>query len=385
MIPYGRQEILEEDIAAVVRVLRADFITQGAEIPAFEKAVADFCGAAHAVATNSATSALHLACLALELGPGDVLWTSPVTFVASANCGLHCGAEVDFVDIDQATGNISPTALEAKLKDAATRGRLPKVLVAVHYAGLSAPMREISALCRQYGVRIIEDAAHAIGGTYEGEPVGSCCYSDIAVFSFHPVKVITSAEGGMALTNDTALAEAMRELRSHGITRDPARLQYDNAPWYYEQQRLGFNYRMPDVLAALGHSQFRRLDNYVNRRHELARRYDELLAEMPLRLPIYETPTARSALHLYVVQLDEKKVGRARRHVFEALRTSGIGVQVHYIPVHLQPYYRKMGFIPGNFPASESFYARALTIPLFPALSVTEQDEVVAAIRRSLL
>ncbi len=384
MIPYGRQEVTEEDIAEVVRVLRSDFLTQGPEVPRFEQAVASYCGAAHAVAVNAATSALHIACRAIELGPGDILWTSPITFVASANCGAYCGASVDFVDIDPTTGNMSVAALEEKLARAQAQGRLPKVLVVVHYAGLSAPMREIAALCRPLGIRIIEDAAHAIGGSYEGAPVGNCRYSDIAVFSFHPVKIITSAEGGMALTNDTALAERMRLLRTHGITRDPVRLEHDDAPWYYEQQDLGYNYRMPDVLAALGRSQLRRLDDYVNRRHALARRYDELLAGLPLALPIYETPEARSALHLYVVQVDEEKVGKTRREVFEALRAAGIGVQVHYIPVHLQPFYRRAGFTTGAFPAAEAFYARCMSLPMFPRLTEEQQEDVVNALKKAL-
>jgi len=384
MIPYGRQEVTEEDIAEVVRVLRSDFLTQGPEVPRFEQAVADYCGTAHAVAVNSATSALHLACLALGLGPGDILWTSPITFVASANCGLYCGASVDFVDVDPNTGNMSAAALEEKLARAKAENRLPKVLVVVHFAGLSAPMREIAALCRQHGVRIIEDAAHAIGGSYEGAPVGSCRYSDITVFSFHPVKIITSAEGGMALTNDAALAERMRLLRVHGITRDPARLEHDDAPWYYEQHDLGYNYRMPDVLAALGRSQLRRLDDYVARRHALARRYDELLAELPLMLPVYKTPAARSALHLYVVRVDEQKADKTRREVFEALRAADIGVQVHYIPVHLQPSYRRMGFAPGDFPAAEAFYARCMSLPLFPRLTEEQQQHVVASITQAL-
>ena len=383
-IPYARQEITEEDIAAVVRVLRSDFLTQGPEVPRFEQAVAEYCGAAHAVAVNSATSALHIACRALELGPGDILWTSPITFVASANCGLYCGASVDFVDVDPITGNMSVAALEKKLARAKAEGRLPKVLVVVHYAGLSAPMREIAALCRPLGIHIIEDAAHAIGGSYEGAPVGNCRYSDIAVFSFHPVKIVTSAEGGMALTNDAALAGRMRLLRTHGITREPGRLEHDDAPWYYEQHDLGWNYRMADVLAALGHSQLKRLDDYVNRRHALARRYDELLAELPLVLPTYETPEARSALHLYVVRVDEEKAGITRREVFESLRAAGIGVQVHYIPVHLQPYYRRTGFTPGDFPAAEDFYARTLSLPLFPGLAEEQQRRVVETLDETL-
>ncbi len=384
MIPYGQQEVTEKDVAEVVRVLRSHFLTQGPEVPRFEQAVAEYCGAAHAVAVNSATSALHLACRALGLGPGDTLWTSPITFVASANCGAYCGASVDFVDIDPATGNISLLALEGKLTRAQAEGRLPKVLVVVHYAGLSAPMREIAALCRPLGIRIIEDAAHAIGGTYENEPVGNCRYSDIVVFSFHPVKIITSAEGGMALTNNATLAERMRLLRSHGITREPQALKYDDAPWYYEQHDLGYNYRMPDVLAALGRSQLKRLDDYVARRHALAQRYDELLAGLPLMLPTYEAPDARSALHLYVVQIDEEKAGKTRREIFKAMRAAGIGVQVHYIPVHLQPFYRRLGFAPGDFPVAEAFYARCMSLPLFPDLGEDREDQVISALQGAL-
>lgn len=383
MIPYGRQDITQEDIDAVTRVLRSEFLTQGPQVPAFENAVTEYCGAAHAVAVNSATSALHIAALALGLKPGGLLWTSPITFVASANCGLYCGADTDFVDIDPETFNISPAALEEKLREAKRKGRLPDVLVVVHMAGQSADMEPIAALAREYGVRIIEDASHAIGGRYHGAPVGNCRHSDITVFSLHPVKIITSAEGGLALTNDPALAGKMRLLRSHGVTRDARMLQHDDAPWYYEQHALGYNYRMTDVLAALGHSQLRRLDDYVKRRHEIAGRYDEALAGLPLVLPA-RRPEILSALHLYIVQIDEPRTGRMRRKVFEAMRAAGIGVQVHYIPVHLQPWYRKMGFAPGMFPAAERYYERAMSIPLFPALTEEMQDEVIKALREAL-
>ncbi len=383
-IPYGRQEVTEEDIAAVVRVLRSDFLTQGPEVPAFEQAVADYCGARHAIAVNSGTSALHLACLALKLGPGDILWTSPITFVASANCGLLCGAAVDFVDIDPETANISPEALEEKLARAARENRLPKVLVVVHFAGRSAEMERIAELARHYGIRIVEDAAHAMGGRYRGRPIGGCAHSDIAIFSLHPVKNITSAEGGLALTNDDTLAERMRLLRTHGITRDPAHMERSDGPWYYEQQALGLNYRMPDVLAALGRSQLARLDAYVARRAALARRYDAALADLPLRRPPLDDAENRSAWHLYAVQIDEEAVGKSRREVFEAMRAANIGVQVHYIPVHLQPHYRRLGFAPGMFPAAEAFYRRAMSLPLFPALGEAAQDRVIATLRRML-
>ena len=384
MIPYGRQEVTDEDVAEVVRVLRSDFLTQGPEVPRFEQAVAGYCGAKFAVAVNSGTSALHVACMALDLGPGDILWTSPITFVASANCGAYCGAEVDFVDIAPGTRNISPAALQEKLRVAAKESRLPKVLVVVHFAGRSAEMREIASLCREYGVRIVEDAAHALGGKYEDMPVGACAYSDIATFSLHPVKIITSAEGGLALTNDEELAERMRMLRTHGIARDPALLSRDEGPWYYEQLALGCNYRMPDVLAALGRSQLRRLDDYVRRRAALARRYDELLRDLPLKLPPADDEAHASAWHLYAVEVEEQAAGKTRREVFEAMRAAGIGVQVHYIPVHLQPFYRERGFSAGMFPAAEAYYERALSIPLFPTLSEAEQDRVVATLREIL-
>ena len=383
-IPYGRQEVTEEDIAAVGRVLRSDFLTQGPEVPAFEQAVAAYCGARHAVAVNSGTSALHLACMALGLGPGDILWTSPITFVASANCGLLCGASVDFVDIDPHTVNISPDALEEKLTRANRENRLPKVLVVVHFAGRSAEMERIAELARAYGVRIVEDAAHAMGGRYRGQPIGSCAHSDIAIFSLHPVKNITSAEGGLALTNDDALAERMRLLRTHGITRDPARLERNDGPWYYEQQALGLNYRMPDVLAALGRSQLARLDAYVARRAALARRYDAALADLPLRRPPLDDAENRSAWHLYAVQIDEEAAGKSRRTVFEAMRVANIGVQVHYIPVHLQPYYRRLGFAPGILPAAEAYYKRTLTIPLYSSLTEKKQKKVIEVLQRTL-
>lgn len=385
MIPYGRQDISPADIDAVVAVLRSDWLTQGPAIERFERAVADYCGASHAVAVNSATSALHIACLALGLGPGDELWTSPNTFVASANCALYCGARVDFVDIDPRTYNLSVAALRDKLERAERAGPLPKIVVPVHFAGQPCPMREIGALAARYGFRVIEDASHAIGGRYRGEPVGNCRYSDITVFSFHPVKIITTGEGGMALTQDPALAETLRRLRSHGITRDPARMVGETeGPWYYQQIELGFNYRMTDIQAALGYSQLQRLEEFMARRHELADRYDALLADLPVITP-WRDPDAWSAFHLYVIRLDEQRAGRSRRAVFEALRQRGIGVNVHYIPVHTQPYYRALGFAEGDYPQAEQYYREAISLPLYPTLTEVEQDKVVSALRETLL
>jgi UDP-4-amino-4,6-dideoxy-N-acetyl-beta-L-altrosamine transaminase len=380
VIPYGRQDITEEDIAAVVAVLRSDFLTQGPEVPRFEQAVAARVGAAHAVAANSATSSLHLACLALGLGPGDTLWTSPITFLASANCALYCGAHVDFVDIDPATGNLDPAALARKLEQAAAADRLPKIVVPVHLGGQSCDMAAIGALAKRYSFRVIEDAAHAIGGHYRDEPVGNCRHSDITVFSFHPVKVMTTAEGGLATTQDAGLAARMALLRSHGMTRDPALMTHAaDGAWYYQQVELGFNYRMTDVQAALGSSQLQRLDGYIARRHELAHRYDALLADLPVT-PLAWRRDAHSALHLYVI-----RVAAARRDaVFAALRDHGIGVNVHYIPVHTQPYYAAMGFAAGDFPEAERYYAEAITLPLFPRLTDAGQDRVIAALRAAL-
>lgn len=380
MIPYGRQDISDEDIAAVVAVLRSDFLTQGPAVPAFEAAVAARVGAAHGVAVNSATSALHVACMALGLGPGDVLWTVPNTFVASANCALYCGAAVDFVDIDPVTWTMCPRALEAKLEAAVAAGRLPKVIVPVHLCGQSADMAAIGRLARAHGVRVIEDASHSIGATHEGRPVGDCRHSDICVFSFHPVKIITTAEGGLCTTQDAGLARAMELARSHGITRDPAEMTHaPDGPWYYQQVSLGYNYRMTEMQAALGLSQLGRLDAFVARRRELAARYDRMLGNLPLQRP---APAADvdSAWHLYVVRV------AAERHlqVFNALRADGIGVNLHYIPVHTQPHYRAMGFAPGQFPQAEAYYAEAISIPLYAGLTDADQDRVGAALRRAL-
>ncbi len=384
MIPYGRQDITQADIDAVVGVLQSDFLTQGPMVPRFEQGVARHVGAEHALAVNSATSALHIACLALGLGPGDRLWTSPVTFVASANCGLYCGAKVDFVDIDPRTYNLCPKALEAKLQQAERDGTLPKVVVPVHLCGQPCDMQAIHALAKRYGFRIIEDASHAIGGKYQGEFIGNCRYSDITVFSFHPVKIITTAEGGMALTNDAALAERMALLRSHGITREPSKMTHESdGPWYYQQIDLGFNYRMTELQAALGVTQLERLDRYVARRHELARRYDQLLAGLPVTTP-WQHPDSYSGLHLYVIRLQLETLRSSHRQVFESLREQGIGVNLHYIPVHTQPYYQRMGFQAGDFPEAERYYREAISLPMFQTMTEQQQDKVVGILREVL-
>lgn len=384
MIPYGRQDIKQTDIDAVVDVLKSDFITQGPVLPRFEQAVATYCEAGHALAVNSATSALHLACLALELGPGDWLWTTPNTFVASANCGLYCGAQVDFVDIDPLTYNMCPKKLESKLLQAQSAGCLPKVVVAVHLCGCPCDMRTIHELANRFGFKVIEDASHAIGGKYRDKPVGSGQYSDVTVFSFHPVKIITTAEGGMALTNDTKLASKMMLLRSHGITRDPSLMTHEaDGPWYYQQIELGFNYRMTELQAALGLSQLERLDEYVTRRHVLAQRYDRLLLALPLQTP-HQPSECYSGLHLYIIRLQLDQITHSHREVFESLREQGIGVNLHYIPVHTQPYYQAMGFKLGDFPEAERYYCEAISLPMYPTMTEAQQDEVVTALRKAL-
>ncbi len=381
MIPYGRQSISSDDIDAVVDVLRSDFLTQGPMVPAFENAVAAYTGAAHAVAVNSATSALHVACLALGLGPGDLLWTSPNTFLASANCGRYCGADIGFVDIDPMTYNLSAEMLATQLEKAALAGRLPKVVVPVHFAGQSCDMRAIAALARRYDFKVIEDASHAIGGSYLDAKIGACVHSDIAVFSFHPVKIVTTAEGGMAVTNNAALAQAMQLFRSHGMTREtPLMHRESDGPWYYEQVALGYNYRLTDLQAVLGTSQLRRIDAFVERRHELARRYAILLDGMPLKLP-YQAPEGRSALHLYPIVLEDSSL---RRQVFEGMRERGIAVNVHYIPVHLQPDFQRYGFTAGDFQNAEAYYAGAISLPLYYDLSEVQQDRVADALRETL-
>lgn len=384
MIRYGQQDITQADIEVVIRVLKSVNLTQGPNIPQFEQSVLAHTGAKHAVAVNSATSALHIACLALGLGPDDWLWTTPNTFVASANCALYCGAQVDFVDIDPRTYNLCPRALEAKLAQAEKVGRLPKIVVPVHHSGQPCDMDTIHALSQKYGFKIIEDASHAIGGQYKGEPIGNGRYSDITVFSFHPVKIITTAEGGMALTNSDELATRLSLLRSHGITRDPDLMtQPMDGPWYYQQVALGYNYRMTDIQAALGASQMTRLTHYVARRHEIAARYNTLLAELPLTLP-WQHPDSYSAYHLYVIRLQLDKIDTTHLQVFEALRAEDIMVNLHYIPVHTQPYYQQMGFRQGDYPEAERYYREAISIPMHPALTDAEQDEVIHALHEAM-
>lgn len=383
-IPYGRQEVNQADIDAVVEVLRSDFLTQGPVVPTFEKTVADYCGAQHAVAVNSATSALHIACLALGVGKGDVVWTSPVTFVASANCALYCGASIDFVDIDPQTYNLSAERLSEKLFLAEKAGKLPKVVIPVHLCGQPCDMQAIYKLSQRYGFKIIEDASHAIGGRYKGKAIGDCGYSDITVFSFHPVKIITTAEGGMALTNSAKLTSKMALFRSHGITRDAAEMTHAaDGPWYYQQIELGYNYRMTELQAALGVSQMGRLDNYVDKRHLLARRYDKLLATLPLTIP-WQSPDSYSGLHLYPIRLQLDKIKKTHLQVFQSLREKGIGVNLHYIPVHTQPYYRRMGFQLGDYPQAESYYQETITLPMYASLSEEQQDFVVGALSNAI-
>lgn len=385
MIPYGRQNISEQDIDAVVAVLRSDFLTQGPAVPAFEKAIAEHCNAQYAVAVNSATSALHLACLALDVGPGDLVWTTPITFVASSNCALYCGAMVDFVDIDPKTYNMSVVQLAMKLKQAKLTGKLPKVVIPVHLCGQPCEMQAIHALSQEFGFKIIEDASHAIGGRYQQQPIGNCLYSDITVFSFHPVKIITTAEGGMAVTNQSALANKMQLLRSHGITRDPAHMTHKpDGPWYYQQIDLGFNYRMTDLQAALGLSQMARLNALVAKRHELAARYGRLLKALPIVTP-WQHPDGYSGLHLYVIRLDPQQTDKKHLAVFDSLRAQGIGVNLHYIPVVAQPYYIKLGFSLTDYPESENYYHQAISLPLYPDLTDEMQDQVIEALRRALL
>jgi UDP-4-amino-4,6-dideoxy-N-acetyl-beta-L-altrosamine transaminase len=384
MIPYGKQDINQSDIDAVVDVLKSDFLTQGPQVPLFEKTIADYCDAKYAVAANSATSALHVACLALGLGEGDWLWTTPNTFVASANCGLYTGASVDFVDIDPRTYNMCANALEEKLIQAKRANRLPKVIIPVHFSGQSCDMKRIHELSKQYGFKIIEDASHAIGGKYLNKPIGNCAYSDITVFSFHPVKIITTAEGGLATTNQNKLADKMQLLRSHGVTRTPKLMTKEaDGAWYYQQVDLGFNYRMTELQAALGVSQMQRLDDFVASRHVLQERYDELLTKLPVIKP-YQYPESYSALHLYPIQLELEKIEKSHAQIFQELRDNGLGVNLHYIPVHTQPYYEKMGFKQGDFPNAEHYYSRAISIPLYQGLSFKQQDEVVSILKKVL-
>jgi UDP-4-amino-4,6-dideoxy-N-acetyl-beta-L-altrosamine transaminase len=383
VIPYGRQDISDPDVEAVARVLRSDWLTQGPAIPEFERAVAERCQVPFATAFSSATAALHIAARALGVGPGDVVWTVPNSFVASANCALYCGASVDFVDIDERSYNMDPAALEKKLRDTKAAGKtLPKVIIPVHFSGQPCDRERIATVARRYGCAIVEDASHAIGATRNGTPIGDCTHADLVVFSFHPVKIITTAEGGMVMAARAELHEKVQLLRSHGITRDTARMQRKTeGAWYYEQIDLGFNYRMTDVQAALGTSQMSRLDEFLLARRRLAARYDTLLSDLPLRRP-WRDPAVESAWHLYVIRLESER--HSRREVFDALRAAGIGVNVHYIPIHLQPYYRELGFKPGDFPVSEWYYDGAITIPMYATLTDEQQDTVVAALREAL-
>ena len=380
MIPYGKQNINQKDIDSVLEVLKSDFLTQGPKVPLFERLVAEKVEADYAVAVNSATSALHIACMALGLGQNDWLWTSPITFVASANCGLYCGAKVDFVDIDPQTYNLCPKALECKLVEAENRGRLPKVLVAVHLCGQPCDMKAIHELSKRFGFYVIEDASHAIGGKYRGEYIGSCRYSDITVFSFHPVKIITTAEGGMALTKDSKLFKKMELLRSHGITRDESMMEENtHGGWYYEQIDLGYNYRMTELQAALGISQMERLDDFVASRHSLANIYNKELSELPIDLP-FQLENTYSGMHLYVIRLNLNEIKKSHKKVFEELRERGVGVNLHYIPVHIQPYYKRMGFDWGDFPVAENYYQEAVSIPIFHGMTDDQQNEVIATL-----
>jgi len=381
MIPYGRQDISEEDIQAVVDVLRSDYLTQGPQVPAFELAVRTYCGAEYALAVNSATSALHLACLALGVTTGDIVWTTPISFVASANCALYCGATIDFVDIDSKSYNISVDALTVKLEKAAMNGTLPKVIIPVHLAGQPCEMSRIHALGQRYGFKIIEDASHSIGGKYRNEPIGNCRYSDITVFSFHPVKIITTGEGGMALTNDLKIAKQLERLRSHGITRSLSEMtQIPDGPWYYQQLTLGFNYRMTDIQAALGLSQLKRLDEFVEKRQSIAKRYDELLDGLYLTTP-HQMPEAYSAVHLYIIRLQRSKIRFGQKEIFEKLRGYGILVNLHYIPIYRHPYFQAMGFDPQEYPEAEAYYAEAISLPIYPALTEEQQTQVVERIK----
>ena len=384
MIPYGRQDINDEDIQAVVDVLRSEFLTQGPAVPAFEKSVADYCGVRHAVAVNSATSALHIACLALGVGRGDIVWTSPITFVASANCALYCGADVDFVDIDPRTYNMSVDCLSEKLQLAEKAGKLPKVVIPVHLCGQPCDIKKIHALSLKYGFKVIEDASHAIGGRYQNKPIGNCEFSDITVFSFHPVKIITTGEGGMAVTNDEVLAKHLRLLRSHGISNNPLDMQMRpaNEIWNYQQIALGFNYRMTDIQAALGLSQMKRLDDFVARRHVIASIYDEKLSDLPLQLSEH-LQEAFSAHHLYVVRIKQNKKGISQRRLCDLMHASGVAVNLHYIPVYRQPYYEAMGFKVGYCPEAEQYYKETLSIPMYPTLVNKEQEKVIHCFEES--
>lgn len=383
-IPYGRQNISDTDINAVVEILRSDFLTQGPAVPAFEESVVNYCGGKYAVAVNSATSALHIACLALGVGKGDVVWTSPITFVASANCALYCGATIDFVDIDSRTYNMSVERLREKLAQAEQKGCLPKVVIPVHLCGQPCEMAEIHSLSQRYGFRIIEDASHAIGGRYREEPVGNGRYSDVTIFSFHPVKIVTTGEGGMAVTNEEALAKSMQRLRSHGITRDAAEMSGNSdGPWYYEQIDLGFNYRMTDLQAALGTSQMQRLDQFVAKRNQIADRYDRLFWDLPVQTP-WQHPDSYSGRHLYVIRIRENESSRSHKEVFERMRAGGIGVNLHYIPIYRQPWYQQLGFSAGYCAEAEQYYKEAISLPMYPDLTEEQQEKVVSVLAEAI-
>lgn len=384
MIPYGRQDISESDIKAVIDVLRSDFLTQGPVVPAFEKAVLEYCQAKFAIAVNSATSALHIACMSLGVGKNDIVWTSPVSFVASSNCALYCGATVDFVDIDPLTYNMSVDALTEKLQKAEKVGMLPKVVIPVHLCGQSCQMKEIYELSKKYGFKIIEDASHAIGGKYKGEPIGNCKFSDITVFSFHPVKIITTGEGGMCVTNDPQIALSLSRLRSHGIVRHPSEMtKLPDGPWYYEQIELGYNYRMTDIQAALGLSQMKRLTEFVEARHTIADYYNDKLTEEWMIKP-WQHPDTYSALHLYVIRIKEGNNIVGHLQMFEKLRSAGILVNLHYIPIYRQPYYQRLGFSTKDFPNAESYYKEAISIPMYSSLSAQQQDFIIQRINRPM-
>ncbi len=383
MIPYGRQSISQADINAVIEVLKSDYLTQGPAVPAFESALSKYTSAKFAVAMNSATSALHVACLALGVSKGDIVWTTPITFVASANCALYCGADIDFIDIDPNTYNVSISLLRSKLENARSSGKLPKVFIPVHLAGQSCDMKSIHDLCQKFGVKIIEDASHAIGGTYLNKKVGSCEFSDVTIFSFHPVKIITSAEGGAAMTNDKSLAKKMMLLRSHGITRDQTEMTTEShGPWYYQQIERGFNYRMTDLQAALGFSQLSRIEEFVAKRNTLAQKYNQLLESLPVTLP-RAISDSLSAFHLYIIRLNLKQLTKSHRVIFNELRNAGIGVNLHYIPVHTQPYYQRLKKWP-SYPESEKYYSEAISLPLYSDLTDEQMNKVVTTLREVL-
>jgi UDP-4-amino-4,6-dideoxy-N-acetyl-beta-L-altrosamine transaminase len=380
-IPYGKQDITQQDIDSVMETLTSDFLTQGPQVPRFEQSLIEHSGANFAVAVNSATSALHISCLALGLSPGDYLWTSPITFVASANCGLYCGASIDFVDIDPKTYNLCPIRLKEKLELAKTENRIPKALVVVHFCGQPCDMEAIFKLAQEYSIKVIEDASHAIGARYQNTIIGDCSFSDITVFSFHPVKIVTTAEGGAALTNNPEIAQQLSLLRSHGVTRDESLMtEPSHGAWYYQQIELGFNYRMTEMQAALGVAQMSRLDNFVHRRNELALRYDQALTNLPIKLP-RRLCNVYSSFHLYIIRLELNKISKSHEEVFNELRSAGLGVNLHYIPVHLQPYYRNLGFKKGAFVEAETYYKEAISIPIFHAMQDEEQDKVISVLK----